>query len=272
VLVAESLDRFSRDQEDTAGLSVLHRRPKYLFSGLTKCGVCGGGVHVHANNYLACFSARSRGTCTNRLTIRREEVERRVLVTLQEKLLERDLFEDFCQDFTREMNRLRMEARANITAMHQELAHIDRELARFVQAIRDGVPGRDVREPMTRLGDRKEELTRLLQEAPEPKPLLHVGMADIYRQKVLSLREALQQEDARPKAVEAVRGLLDAIILQPEGEPANRLGITVQGNLAAMLTLAHNAKRPSNLDDLARSVKMVAGACNQLDWQACRVA
>ncbi len=85
------------------GASPVHcRRPKYVFSGLTKCGVCGGGFHIHANNYLACFSARSRGTCTNLLTIRREEVERRVLITLQEKLLDQDLFAEFCQEFTRE--------------------------------------------------------------------------------------------------------------------------------------------------------------------------
>lgn len=30
---------------------------------------------------LACFGARSRGTCTDRLTISRQEVEERVLVT-----------------------------------------------------------------------------------------------------------------------------------------------------------------------------------------------
>lgn len=46
----------------------------------------------------------------------------------------------------------------------------------------------------------------------------------------------------------------------------------VQGNLAAMLRLATNAKRPSESDDLERTVLLVAGACNQLDWQACHVA
>ncbi len=167
-------------------------------------------------------------------------VERRVLTTLQEKLLDQDLFAEFCQEFTREMNRLRMAARANITTMQQELVRVERGIARFIQAIKDGVPGRDVREPMLALSERKEELKRFLQEAPQPTPLLHVGMAEIYRQKVMNLRAALEQEDARPRAVEALRGLLEAIILKPEG---NRLGITVQGNLAAMLTLAHNTKK-----------------------------
>ena len=68
------------------------RRPKYLFSGPTKCAECGGGYVMHWRDRLACFGARSRGTCTNRLTISRQEVEERVLVALRDKLMRRDLF------------------------------------------------------------------------------------------------------------------------------------------------------------------------------------
>ena len=46
-------------------------------------------------------------TCTNRLTISRQEVEARVLVALRDKLMRRDLFEDFCREYVRELNRLR---------------------------------------------------------------------------------------------------------------------------------------------------------------------
>ncbi len=37
------------------------RRPKYLFSGLTKCAECGGGYVMYWRDRLACFGARSRG-------------------------------------------------------------------------------------------------------------------------------------------------------------------------------------------------------------------
>ena len=74
------------------------RRPKYLFSGLTKCAECGGGYVMYWRDRLACFGARSRGTCTNRLTISRQEVEERVLVALREKLMRRDLFEEFAEN------------------------------------------------------------------------------------------------------------------------------------------------------------------------------
>ena len=70
-------------------------------------------VHMLSyGNRLACFGARDHGTCNNRLTIKRDEVEARVLAALKDKLLRQDLFEEFCEEFTREMNRLRMEHRA----------------------------------------------------------------------------------------------------------------------------------------------------------------
>ena len=55
--------------------------------------------------------ARDQGRCDNHLTIR-DEVEARVLKALQDKLLNQELFDEFCQGFTREMNRLRTEGRA----------------------------------------------------------------------------------------------------------------------------------------------------------------
>src|SRR5574341_1409032 len=65
--------------------------------------VAPGSSWVPANR-LCCFGARDQGTCSNKLTIRRDEVEARVLKALQEKLLRQDLFEEFCDEFTREMN------------------------------------------------------------------------------------------------------------------------------------------------------------------------
>ena len=44
-----------------------------------------------------------------------------MLKALQEKLLRQDLFEEFCHEFTREMNRLRMEHRATLTAAEREI-------------------------------------------------------------------------------------------------------------------------------------------------------
>ncbi len=79
-------------------------RPKYLFSGMTKCGVCGAGFVVYYRDPLGCFGTRERGGCTNTLTIPRPEVEARVLKALQERLLRKDFFEEFFRGFAKEMN------------------------------------------------------------------------------------------------------------------------------------------------------------------------
>jgi hypothetical protein len=75
-------------------------------------------------------------------------------------------------------------------------------------------------------------------------------MAGLYRQKVTALGQALEHPETRTEASEALRGLIDAIVLTPNqgeaparagensrfGEP--RLQIELKGNLAAMLGAA----------------------------------
>ena len=51
------------------------RRPRYLFSGLMRCGVCGGGFAKISLHHFGCSTARNKGTCTNLLTIRRDVLE-----------------------------------------------------------------------------------------------------------------------------------------------------------------------------------------------------
>jgi hypothetical protein len=58
----------------------------------------------------------------------------------------------------------------------------------------------------------------------------------------------LEQQEPRAEATEALRGLIDAIILTPaDGE----LRIELKGNLAAMLSAATNAKRSPETGDLS---------------------
>ena len=90
-------------------------------------------------NRLGVLRRTRKGTCSNRLTIRRDEVEARVLEALKEKLLHQDLFEEFCEEFTREMNRLRMEHRASLVAAERELDRIERDVKKLIEPIMDGV-------------------------------------------------------------------------------------------------------------------------------------
>lgn len=122
-----------------------------------------------------CFGVRDQGTCSNRLTIRRDEVEQRVLDALQEKLLRQDLFDELCEEFTREMNPLRMEYRANLSSAERERARAG--IRKVIDAIRDGFAGPELKAEMDELQARKESLPAQLATADAPVPLLHPNLA-----------------------------------------------------------------------------------------------
>jgi len=245
------------------------RRPKYLFSGLTKCGECGAGFIVYSREQLGCFGSRDRGTCTNKLTISRVEVEARVLGALQDKLMRKDFFEEFCREFAREMNRLRMEQRAGLSSAKRDLDRVKRDIKKVIDAIKAGYSGPELKAEMDDLQIRKNALLAQLTAADEPPPLLHPSMADLYRSKVEGLAAALQREDTRLEASEMLRGLIDSIVLTPD---EGQLRIDLRGNLAAMLTAAQKTKRSPETGDLLLPVQLVAGACNHHYPQLCRLA
>lgn len=114
------------------------RRPKYLFSGLTRCGCCGGGYTMISADLVGCATARNKGTCANRVNIRRDRLEARVLNALRDRLMDPALFAVFCEEFTREVNRARIEARTSLDAARREIERIDRELQKLLQHIVDG--------------------------------------------------------------------------------------------------------------------------------------
>lgn len=47
----------------------LNRECIYLFSGLTKCGCCGGGYSMISADLVGCSTARNKGACENRKNI-----------------------------------------------------------------------------------------------------------------------------------------------------------------------------------------------------------
>jgi site-specific DNA recombinase len=51
------------------------QRPRYLVTGLAKCGACGSSYVKISATLFGCAAARNRGTCSNRLNIRLDKLE-----------------------------------------------------------------------------------------------------------------------------------------------------------------------------------------------------
>lgn len=213
------------------------RRPKYMLSGLMRCGCCGGSYTLVSGNALGCSAARSKGTCANRLTIGRDKLEERVLHALRHHLMDPALFSEFCDEFMSEMNRLRLEAGKVISAARAEVKKIDRDLEKLVDIMLRGGNAEKLNQRMLRLEERKRGLEAELVEAKEPPPLLHPAMAQHYHCQLDNLTKVLAEGDEcnRLMAAEVIRSLIDEIVMTPaDGE----LLIDMRGDLAAILTIA----------------------------------
>ena len=101
----------------------------------------------------------------------------------------------------------------------REIERIEVRRKKLVQSIMDGVPASEVRDELTGNAARREELKASLAAADAPPPLLHPEMAELYRLEVRTLAQALEQPETRVEATEALRGLIDTIMLTPsDGE------------------------------------------------------
>jgi site-specific DNA recombinase len=210
-----------------------------------------------SKDLLGCSAARNKGTCKNRLTIRRDALEASVLEGLRSHLMEPELFAAFCGEFTLEVNRLRIERDAEIIERRKELERIDRELEKAIQAILDGVPGAMLKDKIGALEDRKIELSALVEQPAQPVPLLHPNLAVVYRERIARLCDSLNDDEGMPLAAEVLRTLIDQILLVPDG---GKLAIVLRGDLAAMLSHSADKQKPGSLSGAGLSqVSLVAG-------------
>jgi DNA invertase Pin-like site-specific DNA recombinase len=249
---------------DEAGnpLNRVHRR-QFLFSGLLTCGVCGAGYTIVGRDRYGCAGRKSAGTCSNERTIRRQEIEARVLAGLKDRLMAPDMVAAFVEEFQAELNRAAREAEAKLASLRRERGDVERKIEGILRAIEDGMYSPAMKERMASLEARRQELRRQLEAAPPATTVrLYPRLSEIYRQKVMHLAEALDDEDIKAEAIEIIRGLIDKIILTPENAS---IKAELHGDLAEILALCEAAdpkqERPGP-DGPGRQLSVVAGARN----------
>jgi site-specific DNA recombinase len=153
-----------------------------------------------------------------------------------------------------------------LSAAAREIERIDARRKKLIEMVVEGVAPSVVKDELNANAARREQLEAKLSATEEPPPLLHPEMARIYRTKVKKLAAALQEPDSRLEATDALRGLVDAIVLIPD-QGGETLQIELRGNLAAMLGATVQTKRPPESDDLSLQVSLVAGARNPLNLE-----
>ena len=216
------------------------RRPRTLFSGLMTCGCCGGGIAKVSKSSFGCSSARNKGkaVCANMRTIAQTDLEARVLNALTNHLMDPEALAVFCETYADERNRLRREADGARETLERGLAQTKRDHQKLVDAIIAGVPAEQVKERMIELDQQRQQLERRLSASPAPDPILiHPSMAVTYRERVAALIAGLGRSAEMPAAKEALRALVDRIVLIPAAGSTG-VEIELEGDLASLLRLA----------------------------------
>ena len=230
------------------------RRQTHLLTGLLRCGCCDGGFASVGKDYVACAAARKLGTCEQRRSFRRGELEDAVLDLLRNRLMQPDAVAEFVRAFGDEMNAQRGDETATRSRQEAERAALKRKLDGLYDAIAEGLRTPGLKEKLEDLEARVTALDEAL-AAPAPSPVrLHPNLSELYRRKVTELSATLTDPGIRMQALEVVRGLIERVTVHTDDD--GTVTLDLEGALTAMLSLA----QPEAGRALGEgSVKVVAG-------------
>jgi site-specific DNA recombinase len=204
----------------------------YLFSGLLTCSHCnarlviiGGGKRGYIK--YGCPSHRYKGVCENRLTIRRDRLERQLLDALERKILRNDMADYLVTRFEEQLSkRIRdweredhVSARAGLIKRRDELKAKER---RICDAIAQGNSPESL---IAYLKELETEITQVSRQLDTAKPVATTFAGANVRQfaleKVLHLRDMLHSENI-PAARLVLQKHIGRLIMTPtlrEGKP-----------------------------------------------------
>jgi site-specific DNA recombinase len=218
------------------------RRPAFLLSGLLICGCCGCRYGIVVNDRYGCLSHFRKGICDNGRTVRRDDIERRVLAGLTDKLVSPEAVAVAVRAYAEETNRQNHERRAQAEADRRSLEKIERGIKGIMAAIEDGMYQPTMKARMGELAEQKAEIEAHLAEPPADVPDIHPNIAELYRTKVIRLAETLADPDSDGEAREDIRSLVGEVVLTP-GEKRGQINAILRGEMMAVLDLAAGRRR-----------------------------
>jgi site-specific DNA recombinase len=220
------------------------RKPRHLFSSLLECGCCGAGMSVkdrdHGRIRVMCTQAKEAGTCTNKRPYYLDEIEKTVVFGLKEELSRPDAIKRYVQSYNEEMRRLSASSSSLLRKNRNQLAKIDGEIQRAIDAVMRGVlEAEDVRERIAALKAEnkrlEDEISRI--EQSRAPIALHPTAITSYLRSVENLEETVRSNSlyASEESKTALRELVDGVVVSPPDKAEDRMRIEVRGYLSRLV-------------------------------------
>jgi site-specific DNA recombinase len=213
----EKAQRRTRDRSNSYARLKSGGRPKYLLSGLLRCGKCGAHYILNSVSAYAC-SGYLGGDCSNSERVRRDHVEKIILDPIRNELLSADRVERMAHEMRSQFEEMVRQKNQRAEAVPAELKAISERIARLQDRRCKGDPDLEPDEIQAAI-DLAEQKRRELEEAqPDAKEsakmiaMLPNAAKEYRRQITLGL-----DQDARAanKARTFLRKLLGPIELCP---------------------------------------------------------
>ncbi|EIG62292.1 recombinase family protein [Bradyrhizobium sp. WSM1253] len=240
-----------RRRDATPASAQRARAPKRVFSGLIRCGSCGGGMSSIGSDRkglrLQCSAHRESGSCDNGRRIYLSDIEALAIKGLRQHLAHPEVIAEFVDAYNAERKRLKKEASTERARLERRLGEIEREMRRIVDSIVvTGMPPEQFVARMQELEAEKTKVMAGLERAKETDNViaLHPKALDRYKDAVVELADELKR--GTPTEFATVRELVTAIIVhaspsRPGGagtranaEDDRNVRIDIKGRLAAL--------------------------------------
>lgn len=234
------------------------RRPEYLLSGLTKCGMCGGAFAMTTDR-LGCVNRRV-GACTNARRVDRQRLERLVLDGLRNRIVRSPVIDFFLPEYLKELDEARRESSGSKVARELRLREVELEIENLLKQARAGATGfalQLLNENLNMLGAERERLKRRASTPPPEETALRTPDEVVARLRLLMDEFAVALDSSDRDAAfarDAIRSMITRIEVMPIGKPTGRGGsvtVSVEGPMAALVAPAVLGKQTLRVRGIA---------------------
>lgn len=213
-------------------------KSRYLLSGLLRCSICGRHYIIADARSYACSSHLNGAACTNKMRVRRDTLERKVLEPVRAELLDPDRVRRMVDHMQRQFAALTREAAQRRLDVPAELGQLDARLERLRERLRKGDPDLtddELQAAIERVQAKRQELS-LAQSTDESAKVLAMlpRAAELYRRQIDAGLE--KDPELAQKARLILRELLGPIQLRPEPDGSLWADFTMQP--AALVKMA----------------------------------
>jgi DNA invertase Pin-like site-specific DNA recombinase len=214
----EQMKQLYANGGERAGL-LRGRATRYLFSGLVRCGACGANLNVLASGARRAASygcpRAQQGACPNRLRIRRDLLETRLLAGLQAKVLRPEVISYALAGFEKELARTLARGDGGRRRLDSRTAALAAKIRNLTRALADGYSPAVRAELIARERELAEVESQLAKRRPRTAPPSRRELRAFVTRRLAELRGLLAGDVAMAKT-ELLKHVRE-IRLHPEG-------------------------------------------------------